>query len=108
MIPACIYTIPPSSPLFHEYVYGGTPEYVYVGYTPSYMGAFVSDGVVVFGAGLVVSGNVVLRRQCSCGAIIRIARCAVSLRSLRDVPQVKDTSPTESRWIAWTSRCTDH
>ena len=54
MIPACIYTIPPSSPLFHDryvYVYGATPEYVYVGYTPGYMGAFVDDGVVVFGTG---------------------------------------------------------
>ena len=54
MIPACIYTIPPSSPLFHDryvYVYGATPEYVYVGYTLGYMGAFVDDGVVVFGTG---------------------------------------------------------
>jgi hypothetical protein len=54
MIPACIYTIPPSSPLFHvryAYVYGATPEFVYVGYTPGYLGAFVSDGVVVFGTG---------------------------------------------------------
>jgi hypothetical protein len=33
------------------YVYGATPEVVYVGYTPGYMGAFVSDGVVVFGTG---------------------------------------------------------
>ena len=54
MIPAVTYTIPPSSPLFHvryAYVYGATPEYVYVGYTPGYLGAFVSDGVVVFGTG---------------------------------------------------------
>lgn len=54
MIPACIYTIPPGSPLFHDryvYVYGATPEYVYVGYTPGYMGAFIDDGVVVFGTG---------------------------------------------------------
>lgn len=54
MIPACIYSIPPSSPLFHDryvYVYGATPEYVYVGYTPGYMGAFIDDGVVVFGTG---------------------------------------------------------
>jgi len=59
MIPACIYTIPPSSPLFHDryvHVYGATPEYVYVGYTPGYMGAFVSDGVVVFGTGWWYSG----------------------------------------------------
>jgi len=53
-IPAEIYNIPPGNPLYHlryVYVYGGTPEYVYVGYTPGYMGAFVSDGVVVFGTG---------------------------------------------------------
>ena len=54
MIPAVIYTIPPSSPLYHvRYVrvYGATPEVVYMGYTPGYLGAFVSDGVVVFGTG---------------------------------------------------------
>jgi len=54
MIPAEIYTIPPSCPLYHDryvYVYGATPDVVYVGYTPGYMGAFVSDGVVVFGTG---------------------------------------------------------
>ncbi len=54
MIPAEIYTIPPSCPLYHDryvYVYGATPEYVYVGYTPGYMGAFISDGVVLFGTG---------------------------------------------------------
>jgi hypothetical protein len=54
MIPAEIYTIPPSCPLYHlryVYVYGATPEFVYVGYTPGYTGAFISDGVVVFGTG---------------------------------------------------------
>ncbi len=54
MIPSAIYSIPPSSPLYHvryAYVYGGTPDVVYVGYTPGYVGAFVSDGVVVFGTG---------------------------------------------------------
>ena len=54
MIPAAIYTIPPGSPLFHVryvYVYGATPGFVYVGYTPGYLGAFLSDGVVVFGTG---------------------------------------------------------
>lgn len=53
-IPPVIYTIPPSSPLYHvrySYVYGGTPDVVYVGYTPGYLGAFVSNGVVVFGTG---------------------------------------------------------
>ncbi|HVY93025.1 MAG TPA: hypothetical protein VHA14_09765 [Bryobacteraceae bacterium] len=54
MIPSEIYTIPPSSPLYHVryvYVYGATPDVVYVGYTPGYLGAFVSGGVVVFGTG---------------------------------------------------------
>ena len=54
MIPAEIYTIPPSCPLYHDryvYVYGATPDVCLRGYTPGYMGAFVSDGVVVFGTG---------------------------------------------------------
>jgi len=54
MIPAEIYTIPPSCPLYHlryVYVYGATPDLVYMGYTPGYMGAFVFDGAVVFGTG---------------------------------------------------------
>jgi hypothetical protein len=54
MIPAEIYTIPPSCPLYHlryVYVYDATPDVVYVGYTPGYMGAFISDGAVVFGTG---------------------------------------------------------
>lgn len=53
-IPAEIYSIPPSNPLYHVryvYVYGSTPDVVYVGYTPGYLGAFVSGGVVVFGTG---------------------------------------------------------
>lgn len=32
-------------------VYESTPDFVYVGYTPGYVGAFISDGVVVFGTG---------------------------------------------------------
>jgi len=53
-IPAEIYSIPPSSPLYHDrfvYVYGSTADYVYCGYTPGYLGAFAWDGVVVFGTG---------------------------------------------------------
>lgn len=59
MVPAEIYTIPPSNPLYHlryVYVYGSTPDYVYAGYTPGYMGAFLSDGVVVFGTGWAYPG----------------------------------------------------
>jgi hypothetical protein len=54
VVPPEIYTIPPSCPLFHDryvYVYGSTPDYVYSGYTPGYLGAYVSGGVVVFGTG---------------------------------------------------------
>ncbi|MGA3073143.1 MAG: carbohydrate-binding family V/XII [Bryobacteraceae bacterium] len=53
-IPAEIYQIPPSSPLFHDryvYVYGSDPDLVYYGYTPGYLGAYVWDGAVVFGTG---------------------------------------------------------
>jgi hypothetical protein len=53
-IPAEIYSIPPSSPLFHlryVQVYGCNPDFVYFGYTPGYLGAFVDDGVVVYGTG---------------------------------------------------------
>jgi len=54
-VPAVIYTIPPSSPLYYVtyvHVYGFTPEVVYVGYTPGYLGTVVEpDGVVVYGTG---------------------------------------------------------
>lgn len=53
-VPPEIYTIPPSNPLFHDryvYAYDSTPDFVDFGYTPGYMGAFGSNGVVVFGTG---------------------------------------------------------
>jgi hypothetical protein len=54
-VPEVIYTIPPSSPLFfvtYVRVYGVTPEVVYVGYTPGYLGTVVTpDGTVVYGTG---------------------------------------------------------
>ncbi|MDI9402907.1 MAG: hypothetical protein QM516_03450, partial [Limnohabitans sp.] len=49
-----LYTIPPSSPYYYiTYVriYSTTPTYVVVGYTPGYFGAYVQDGVVVYGTG---------------------------------------------------------
>src|SRR5208282_814080 len=50
-----IYTIPPSSPIYYvTYVkiYESTPQYVYVGYTPGYLGTVVSPyGTVVYGTG---------------------------------------------------------
>lgn len=53
-VPAVIYTLPPSCPLFpcrYCYVYGVTPEYCYVGYTPGYTGCFRHDHVVIYGTG---------------------------------------------------------
>lgn len=54
-VPAVIYTIPPSSPLYYVTyvrVYGSTPDVVYVGYTPGYYGTYVApDSVVVYGTG---------------------------------------------------------
>jgi len=53
-VPAEIYSIPPRSPLYSETfvrIYNSTPTTVYEGYTPGYLGAFVSDGVPVYGTG---------------------------------------------------------
>lgn len=54
-VPPVIYSIPPSSPLYYvTYVriYDATPQVVYVGYTPGYVGSYVSsDNVVVYGTG---------------------------------------------------------
>ncbi len=56
-VPAVVYTIPPSSPLYYVtfvHVYGYTAEVVYVGYTPGYLGTVVEpDGTVVYGTGYV-------------------------------------------------------
>ena len=54
-VPAEIYAIPPTSPLYNVtfvQVYGATPDVVYVGYTPGYYGTVLdSDGIVVYGTG---------------------------------------------------------
>ena len=54
-VPAVIYTIPTSSPLHYltyVQVYGSTPDLVYEGYTPGYLGTEVADdGTVVYGTG---------------------------------------------------------
>jgi hypothetical protein len=58
-VPTVIYTIPPASPLYYvTYVkiYEATPQYVYVGYTPGYLGTVISPyGTVVYGTGYVYS-----------------------------------------------------
>ncbi len=54
-VPAVIYTIPTTCPIHYvtyAYVYGATPQVVYVGYTPGYLGTVVAPGgVVVYGTG---------------------------------------------------------
>jgi hypothetical protein len=53
-VPAVIYTIPPTSPLYnvtYVKVYGATPATVAYGYTSGYMMGFVTAGVVVYGTG---------------------------------------------------------
>ncbi|HTW28780.1 MAG TPA: hypothetical protein VME92_16760, partial [Acetobacteraceae bacterium] len=56
-VPAAIYTIPPSAPLYYVtyvHVYRATPTTVLVGYTPGYMGVVVAPGgTVVYGTGYV-------------------------------------------------------
>src|SRR5215475_9297590 len=56
-VPQVIYTIPVSAPLYYVTyvrVYGATPEVVYVGYTPGYLGTVIAaDGVVVYGTGYI-------------------------------------------------------
>jgi len=59
-VPSVIYTIPASSPLHYVtyvYVYGATPDVVYTGYTPGYLGTVVAPGpIVVYGTGYVYPG----------------------------------------------------
>lgn len=56
-VPDAIDEIPPSSPLFYVtfvHVYDSTPEVVYDGYTPGYLGSYVTDDdLVVYGTGYV-------------------------------------------------------
>ena len=52
--PAQVDSIPPESPVHNTkyvYVYDSTPEVVYVGYTPAYMGCYPYYGTVVYGTG---------------------------------------------------------
>ena len=51
--------IPPDDPVYNTkyvYIYGSTPEVVYVGYTPGYTGTYVYNGTVVYGTGYTYSG----------------------------------------------------
>jgi hypothetical protein len=53
-LPAVIYTIPPSSPLYpctFVKIYAAAPDYVTYGYTAGYTMSYVVGGVVVYGTG---------------------------------------------------------
>jgi hypothetical protein len=53
-VPSEVQSLPPSNPHYsvkYVYVYGTTPEVVYVGYVPSYSGCYVSGPTVVYGTG---------------------------------------------------------
>ena len=54
VVPQEIYRIPPSCPIYsvrYVYVYGYTPDVVYCGYLPGYVGCYAYNGVVVYGTG---------------------------------------------------------
>lgn len=52
--PASVDNIEPESPVYNVkfvYIYESTPEVVYVGYTPGYMGCYVYGPTIVYGTG---------------------------------------------------------
>lgn len=52
--PGEVDSIEPSSPVYNTkyvYVYDSTPEVVYVGYTPGYLGSYVYHNTIVYGTG---------------------------------------------------------
>ncbi len=53
-VPKDVQKIPPSSPVYnvkYVYIYDTTPEVVYVGYTPGYVGCYVYGPTIVYGTG---------------------------------------------------------
>jgi len=53
-VPDAVQTIPPSAPVYnvrYVHIYDSTPEIVYVGYTPGYIGTYRYYGTVVYGTG---------------------------------------------------------
>ena len=53
-VPAEVQYIPPRSRYYHVryvHVYRSTPEVVYVGYTPGYLGSYTNHGTIVYGTG---------------------------------------------------------
>ena len=72
-VPDQIYEIPPSSPVYpatYCNVYDSTPEVVYAGYTPGYVGCYRYNGCVVYGTGYPYRpwcGNYYWPRPCTFG-----------------------------------------
>lgn len=53
-IPKDVQKIPPSSPVYnvkYVYIYDSTPDVVYVGYTPGYVGCYAYGPTIVYGTG---------------------------------------------------------
>lgn len=53
-VPAEVNDIPPSSSAYnvrYVYIYDSTPDAVFVGYTPGYLGCYVQGGTVIYGTG---------------------------------------------------------
>lgn len=53
-VPTQVDEIPPSDPAYkvrYVYIYDHTPDAVYIGYTPGYLGSYVQSGVVIYGTG---------------------------------------------------------
>lgn len=53
-VPSQVNEIPPSDPNYrvrYVYIYDSTPDVVFVGYTPGYLGSYVQYGTVIYGTG---------------------------------------------------------
>lgn len=53
-VPDAVYTIPPTCPIYNVtycYVYDSTPDVIYCGYLPGYVGSYVWGGTVIYGTG---------------------------------------------------------
>jgi hypothetical protein len=53
-VPAEVNDIPPSDPAYrvrYVYIYDYTPDVVFTGYTPGYLGCYVQGGTVIYGTG---------------------------------------------------------
>ncbi len=59
-VPAEVSSIPPSSPVYnvrYVYIYDSTPQYVYGGYTPGYLGSYGFGGSLFYGTGYNYGGG---------------------------------------------------